>query len=144
MTAERLEQLMVLVVDGGASPAQHQELEAHLKMHPELAAELEAHRLLKHTTDGWVRRLDAELIHDQLQQSATAQLERRAGVALLLIGLAVLMGFGLVEAMLDETAPLWLRLGMGSSAAGALLLLLSAIRWRLKTSRDDAYKEIVR
>lgn len=142
MTQERLERLMVAVVDGVATPKEQAELSAHIKTRPELAEELESHMSVKSMTDGWVSRLDLDLAEDR--HRAGARLDARLGVSLLLAGLAVMMGFGVVEAMLEPEAPMWLRLGMGLSLGGSLLLLVAVIRWRLATWKSDAYKEIVR
>lgn len=142
MREERLERLMVAVVDGVATPEERRELEAHLETRPDLAEELEAHMAIKSMTDDWVGRLDLDLAEDA--HRAGAKLDARIGVSLLLAGLAVLTGFGVVEALLEPEAPLWLRAGTGLSAAGSLLLLVAVIRWRLATWKSDAYKEIVR
>lgn len=142
MTEERLEKLMVSVVDGVATPDEQRELSEHLKMRPELAAELESHMSIKSMTDEWVGRLELDLAEDRHRTSA--RLEARLGVSLLLAGLAVLTGFGLVEAMMAPDAPMWVRVGTGLSLGGSLLLLVAVIRWRLATLKSDAYKEIVR
>ena len=142
MTEERLERLMVAVVDGVATPDEHRELSEHLKSRPELADELESHMAIKSMTDEWVGRLDLDLAEDRYQSGA--RLDARLGVSLLLAGLAVLMGFGMVEAMLEPDAPMWLQVGMGLSLGGSLLLLIAVIRWRLATWKSDSYKEIVR
>ncbi|MEL6345034.1 MAG: hypothetical protein AAFV53_18100 [Myxococcota bacterium] len=144
MTEERLAELMVRVADQSASPAEQQELQDHLRHHPELQEELDAHMKINAITDDWMRRLDLDLAEDRFQVSATTRLELRLGTALVVVGLGTLSGFGLVEMLLDPAAPLWVKVGMSALAGGILVMLLSVIRWKLATRKSDAYQEIVR
>ena len=142
MNEDRLAQLMVSVVDGVATPQERDELMAHLKTRPELAVELEEHMALKSMTDDWVSRLDVDLVEDA--QVKSTRLEQRIGVALVLAGMAILVGFGLSELLLDPEAPLWLKAGMGLLHGGGILLLVSVIRHRLNTRKKDRYTEVIR
>ena len=144
MTDERLATLMVRVADGLATPAERRELDSHLRQHPNLSQELEAHMQIKAVTDQWVSRLDVDLAGDKHQAKASTQLEARLGLALLFVGVGILGGFGLAELMLDAEAPLWARLGTGATLGGLLVLLLSVIRARLATIKHDAYTEVIR
>jgi anti-sigma factor RsiW len=144
MTKERLAELMVRAADGLLPDAERQELHAYLAQDPMLQGELEAHMTIKAVTDGWTARLDADLAEDRHQAQATTRWEARIGVGLLVVGLGILMGFGLIEALLDPEAPLWLRAGLGLTTSGTIVLLFSVVRWRLATYTHDAYREIVR
>ena len=144
MTEERLAELMVRAADGLLPAAEQQELDRYLRDHPQLRADLEAHVQIKAVTDGWIARLDADLAEDRHQAQAMTRWEGRVGVGLLVVGLGVLMGFGLIEALMDPEAPLWLRGGLGFTVSGTLVLLFSVLRWRLATYQQAAYKEIIR
>lgn len=144
MTDERLATLMVRAADGLATQAEQRELDAHLRQHPELAQELEAHMQIKAVTDQWVQRLDVDLAQDQHARKISTQLEARVGLALLFVGIGVLGGFGLSELFLDPEAPLWVKIGLGSVLSGTLVLLISVIRARLAASKHDAYTEVIR
>ena len=65
MKEERFEELMVRVVDGVATAAERDELMNHAVSQPELQKELEAHMALKAVTDGWVDRLEVDLVEDR-------------------------------------------------------------------------------
>ena len=143
MTDIELEALMVAVVDGVASPSQREALHNHLKDHPELARELEEHMAIKALTDGWVRRLDVDLIEDKHREQPLTQAEGAIAGTLFLAGLAVLTGFGVVELFASD-APLWLQVGYGLMAAGGLVAAVSVIRWKWKTWKSDPYNEVVR
>ncbi len=144
MTRERFEELAVKVVDEVATPAEREELMAWVVEHPDSRRELEAHRALKAATDGWVARLTHDLVHDRHEARASTGAERVTGVALFVIGTAVLLAGGAVELFVDPEVPLWARIGVGGLVGGSLLLLISAVRWRLATHRDDPYREVIR
>ena len=99
---------------------------------------------MKAVTDGWVERLSYDLALDKHHASRLARLERGLGASLILVALSVLVGGGLMEALMDPAAPLWLKFGLGTLIAGTLVLVLSTIRWRSSTGKDDQYKEVIR
>ena len=143
MTDIELEALMVAVVDGVASPSQRETLHTHLKDHPDLARELEEHMAIKALTDGWIRRLDVDLIEDAHREQPLTRAEGAVAGGLFLAGAAVLTGFGVVELFASD-APLWLRAGYGLMAAGGLVAAVGVVRWKWKTWKRDPYTEVVR
>ena len=143
MNEERLERLMVQVVDAVATAAEREELMAHVVDRPDLAEVLAKHRALKAVTDGWVKRLDADLAQDEAA-AAPSQRLAQLGVAALVSGVAVLTGGGVVELFLEPTAPAWLRLGVALSAGGTVVLLGWAAYFRMKTGKRDPYNEVIR
>lgn len=144
MTDARREELMVKVADGVATPLEREELMADIAGDDELMRELEAHRALKATTDGWIERLKLDALEDAAVRSPVARAERAVGVSLVVGGTCVLGGFGLVELLLDPSAPLWVKLGTAAVLGGLALLLFSVVRWRLTTHAADKYKEVIR
>lgn len=144
MTQIEAEALMVAVVDGVASPSQREALMSYLKDHPGMARELEEHMSLKALTDGWVKRLEVDVIEDRHAAAPATRLAASLGAALVLAGLGVITGFGLAELLLDPSAPLWLRVGTGLGTAGGLILLIAVVSWKLKTWKRDPYTEVVR
>ncbi|MBT3218895.1 MAG: hypothetical protein HN348_07365 [Proteobacteria bacterium] len=144
MNQERFEELMVRVVDGVATPSEREELMNHVVSHSELQQELEAHMALKAVTDGWVERLEVDLVEDRQRAHPLSILERGIGWSLFLVGLALLMGFGMTELLLDAEVPIWVKIGTGALAAGCGVLFASVLRWRWSTSKSDKYKEVIR
>ena len=144
MNDERFEELMVRVADQVATPSEEEELMRYVAGRPDLQVELDAHRALKAVTDGWVDRLQLDVVEDAYRVSAVTRFEWGAGVALLLVGIGVMTGWGLVEALVDPAAPLWLKIGLGSSVAGTLVLIAAAVRWRIRTYAHDQYTEVIR
>ena len=144
MTEAHYEELMVKVVDQTASPAEREELMAHLAAHPELRAELDGQRALKAMTDGWVERLEHDLHLDAHEAGTLWKLESTVGW-MLLLGATVALCLGTVwELWLDPEVPLWLSIGMSLGAGGTVVLMASAIRWRMRTAAHDPYTKVIR
>ena len=144
MNREEFERVMTKVVDGVATPMEVAALETHLEAHPQLAAEYRRQAGLKALTDSWVQRLEGDLIEDSFNATKQTRVETRVGWSLFIIGTGLLFGGGIWAAIADPTAPLWLKIGIGSLAAGLCILFLSVVRWKRATSKHNAYKEIVR
>lgn len=143
MTEQRLEMLMVKVVDGVATAAEREELMTHVVDRPDLAEVLAKHRALKAVTDGWVKRLDADLAQDEASAAPSRRLAQ-LGVWALVAGVAVLTGGGLTEVFVDAAAPVWLKLGVGMVSGGTVALLAWAVSFRMRTGRRDPYNEVIR
>jgi hypothetical protein len=141
MTEDRLAELMVKVVDGVATPAEREELMAVVTRSPELTAELSAQRAVKAATDGWTRRLEADLRADRRERDGPNWLAG-LGVTLLLVSLVVLVSGAVAEVWLDD-APVWVKLGFGGGAASVAVLVTWAVWSRLRRGKDP-YEEVVR
>ncbi|MEY3209793.1 MAG: hypothetical protein RIT28_274 [Pseudomonadota bacterium] len=138
LSEDRLAELMVKVVDEVASPAEREELMSYLVAHPQDRAELDAQRALRAVTRGWGARLEADLrAHQASAWQLTAQ---RVGLALLLGGIALLLGFGLVEATFDAEVPWPVRLGVGALIGGLVLTVGGLVAQRLQ--HHDPYDDV--
>jgi len=144
MSEDRLAELMVKVVDGVATPAEREELMTVAVADPALMHELESQQAFKATTDGWMARLEADLMVDRDRASPVRNVERGLGVALILVGIALVWGWGWVELIMDPSAPLPIRFGIGAMFAGGLLLLFHVVRVRWLSGERDPYKEVIR
>jgi len=144
MTTEEFEILMVKSVDGVATPEERETLARHLAQHPELNEEYETQLAVKALTDGWVQRLEADLIEDRFRKNPLSRWEKGIGWTLFLVGFALLMGGGVSQVWIDPEVPLWARWGAGLLLSGILVLLFSVIRWKWNTSKNDPYKEVIR
>ncbi len=139
MTEAEREALIVRVVDGTATGAEREALMALAVNDGDLRAELEEHMALKAVTDGWVDRLRADLDPPDTGGGLVA-----VGVVALIVALGLLTGGTVYEVFRDPEAPVWLQIGMALGAGGATVLLLAAVRWRMKTAKNDPYTEVIR
>ena len=144
MTEERLAELMVKTVDGIAQPAEKEELMAHIADKPDLYRDYETQMALKMTTDGWVERLALDAVQDAHEAQTLSTVERGLGSTLVLLGFSILIGGAMYTAVIDSDAPLFLRIGFPLLGTCSLLLLGSAVRWKLTTGKSDKYTEIKR
>ena len=144
MTDERVEVLMVKVVDGVATAAEREELMTYIADKSHLKQELEMHQALKAVTDGWVDRLSLDLAEDRHNAQPLTRVWTGLGVTLFLFAIAVLGGGALVELLTVPDLPLWMKVGYTALAASFVVLLAAAIRWRWAVSKHDQYTEVVR
>ena len=144
MTEEKIEALMVKVVDELASDAERQELMTFLADRPELMKELEAHQALRAVSGGWVERLNQDLIAASGSASMSQGYGYSLGAILLFGGLAVLMLGGVAEFWADPEVPLWAQAGLSSLGMGSLILLIRAVYIRSTHYKHDPYREVQR
>lgn len=144
MNQDRLEMLMVKVVDEVASPSEREELMGLLHQRPGLLSEYESHLALKATTDQLVARLDVDLVSDHHAARPSVALEVAMGWLLFFVGLALVVGYVVYHFLSTPDVPLILRLGIAAISAGGLVLLASAIRARLAVRGVDRYSEVIR
>ena len=115
----------------------------------EVRAREEVERLvrLKAFTDHLVLREAPREAWDGFQAKIYNRRERGLGWLLLIIGVAVVGGYGLLRLALTLLAvaiPAVIRLGVFIAGAGLLVLLISVLRERLFTRKRDRYDDVVR
>ncbi len=143
MNESRLEELMVKVVDGVATPAEREELMAHVAQHPELRRELEEQQALQGATEGWMKRLEADLLADSHTSSASG-FEVILGTLLLLVPAVLLSGWAVFELFRDPEVPGGIALLVAAMAAGCLVLGWHVVRTRFLGGHKDPYDEVIR
>jgi ferric-dicitrate binding protein FerR (iron transport regulator) len=146
---DRAHALMMAALDGEASPADRQELEALLAGSAELTAEWQRFRRLKEVTASMKLHHPPEEIWDRYWMTTYRRTERGIAWILLAAGALVLAGYWVwhaVEAFFADTgAPLLLRAAIAAVAVGGLILVVSVVREKLFTARRDPYqKEVIR
>ena len=102
---------------------------------------------LKAFTDHLVLREAPREAWDGFQDKVYNRGERGLGWLLLIIGIAVVGGYGLLRlavVLLAAAIPVVVRLGVFVAVAGLLVLLVSILRERLFTRKRDRYDDVVR
>ncbi len=144
MRCEDAHVLVMKKVDGVLDEEEARTLEAHLEGCSSCQSEAADFLEHKDVTDLIRDRLQYDKALDRYWGGVYNRLEQRVGWSLVLIGISILVGFGMVHLCIDPQVPLWVRIGVGTGSAGGLLLLASVIRWRIVTGRKDKYTEVVR
>jgi Putative zinc-finger len=136
--------LMMKKVDGRIDPEEEAALAAHVEGCDECRAELADFTEHKQVTDMIRERLQYDAALDGYWKGVHNRLERGIGLGLFVVGIGIMGGFGLYAALSDPALSIWLRVGIGAMAGGALILLISVIRWRITTGKKDKYTEVIR
>ncbi len=149
MDRERIQALMMAVLDDECTEAERRQLHDLIAGHPELAVEWHRLRRLKEVTMTMGLRPPPEEIWDRYRESTLQRVERGIAWALVAAGGAVLAGWAswqwLTHWLADANVPLLVRVAGVALAAGLALLLISAARERWFLHRRDPYsREVVR
>lgn len=144
MSCDEYKILMMKQVDGRIDHDEGAALAAHIEGCDECRAELADFTEQKQVTDLIRERLLYDAALDGYWKGVHNRLERGIGLGLFIAGIGIMGGFGLYAALSDPAISIWLRVGIGAMAGGALILLISVIRWRISTSKKDKYTEVIR
>jgi len=140
--------LIMGYIDGELGPADIRRLEDHLAVCVHCRHEERGFRRLVEVTD--------ELVNDELPmidvdvawETIYRRLERSTGWLLLSAGLILLLAYGAWELLqgffLDPAAPLMVKLGIGATLGGGIVLLVSIGREVLTKYRGERYREVSR
>jgi len=111
---------------------------------PEIDRELKAQQ----ETTSAVRSVGLRELEDDVAERHRAgiynQLERRSGWVLVVVGLALVLGYSTYELLTEPDIHTVYRLGLAALIVGFGLLISGVLRTRMKLSRYDKYKEVIR
>lgn len=135
-------------IDGELPPADVRRLEDHLAVCVECRREEQEFRRLGEVTEAMLNEEIPALDIDDAWHSIYGRLERSTGWLLLSAGLILLLGYAgwqlLTEFFFNTEAPLIVRLGVGATLGGAVVLLVSIGREVLSKYRSERYREVKR
>ncbi len=139
---QRLEHLMMKAVDGMLTPQEKFELDERLAQDPQAQQELQAFVDIKASTDALADRIFMDAALDPIERHAPLAVQKREslGLALLGLGSAGLLGYGVYALLFKAALPLFLKLSFCGAGLG-LALLFAQIAWR-RMRTPDPYKEI--
>lgn len=126
----RIDELLAAVGRGDASDAEREELDMYAAEHPDLPARIEASARAGELGQGWLVRVESDERMQLHERTRTVRAERGVGLAMVLAGMA--LGFVSPAA------------GTVGILGGFVVLLYSFLRVRIKTHRDDPYKDVQR
>jgi len=145
---ERARRLMMARLDGELSGQEHQELERLLGENAGLRQEWEKLQRVKEVTGTMALKRPPEEVWDGYWRSVYNKAERGIGWILVSIGAIVLLSYGLWmmvgEILADADMPGFVKFFLFALLVGLAVLLVSVIREKLFTRKDDPYKEVER
>jgi len=147
MEDEEIQQLMMKVVDGLATPEESKALDEVVSGNEKWRTELRAYRKIKEVTDS----MQFKELPDSYWQGYWAnvyrQIERGIGWILMSIGAIVLIASGLYvllsEFFTDPNVSLIVKLGVSMGGFGAVVLLVSILRERCFARKHERYEKEV-
>jgi hypothetical protein len=148
MSEERNRELLMRVVDGIATDEERAKLERLVASDQTLKDEYTAMMKIKEVTDQMQYREMPDSFWADYWNGVYRRLERGVGWSLLVIGVALLAGFGIFELFrsffLNSSISIVLRGGLFVALLGSLVLLASIIREVFFARKRERYKEIQR
>jgi anti-sigma factor RsiW len=140
--------LLSAYVDGELDPGEVSRIEAHLEENEETRREVAKLRRLKDVTGALRLKEPQPEEWEQFWQSVYNRAERSFGWILLCLGLVVIGAWGLTEGLTallkTDQLPLLVRGSVLVLAAGALVLMISAVRERIYRRKRTRYKDVIR
>jgi len=84
---------------------------------------------------------DVEML-DKLESDLTSTVTRRGGMALLILGFCICVGFSLLMFFTASDVPFVVKLFYGLFIFGGLALFVSVLRQRMMTYKNDKYRKV--
>ena len=136
--------LMMGHIDGELGPEDEARFLEHVRACPECGKELTEYRKLAEMTDALKLKEPADFEWERIRRSLMYRIENRAGWLMVIAGLAVVLGWFLYELLLDWEIASCLRVGIVMFIVGFTLLLLSALKSRLRIKKFERYEAVER
>ncbi len=76
------------------------------------------------------------------RRQSTLNFIEKAGLALVVVGLGALAGYGLYAVMGAEDVPLIVRVALSTAAAGLMLVVVAVLVDRLRSRKAEAFEEV--
>ncbi len=144
MSCEETLVLLMGYIDDELEAAERVRVEEHLRDCPACTRELESYRRLGRTLDEMSFVEPSDVVWENFHKRLYNRAERTVGWVLAAAGVIMLIAYALYELFRTPEVASFVKVGVAALVIGALLLLTSVVRVRLRTYRVDKYKEIKR
>lgn len=129
-------------LDGELTQQQRQQVERLLDESPALRSELAELEKMQSTIKTLPHKEIGKERLNEMVSSSTQRVTQKSGWALYVVGLAVLVGWGLYQFSRDDEVHLVEKIATGMVLMGVVLLFVSVLRQRLSEARNDRYKDV--
>ncbi len=145
---ERTLYLIEKYIDGSLTEKESIEFENIIQNSPEIKKEVEEQKKIKEVLLKMKLKDPSKEVWDGYWLGIYNRLERGFAWIAISLGLLVIFGYSsyeMVKSMIRDTqTPPFVKIAMGVFIFGILILLWSLIREKIKTSKNDKYKEVQR
>jgi hypothetical protein len=147
MKDEEIQELMMKVVDGVASPREADALAEAIRGNEKWETDLRAFRKIKEVTDGMRFKQLPDSYWAGYWENIYRRLERGLGWILLSVGAILLLSLGAYQTLAglyaDPGISLAVKAGISAAVLGAIVLLVSVLRERLFARKHERYEREV-
>ncbi|RUO55651.1 zf-HC2 domain-containing protein [Pseudidiomarina homiensis] len=133
---QNIEPLISGALDNELTQQQRQQLHLHLasceacaNLYRELAEQRGAVKLGVQT-------------NDVLNESQSTRIWNAIGWSLLVLGLIPLVIYAIYQFSQDTSIPWWIKLTIGTTVLGLILLFINVLRQRMQAAKSDPYKKV--
>lgn len=131
-------------VDGEMTQQERREFEQQLATDTELAAEVAELRCLEDLTNSLQVAEPSDHEIRRFWESFYNRSEWQFGWGLLILGGAILAGYGLYELLASDAVPSMVKLGAVAALFGGAILFWNTLRLKLRAHRLDRYRGVMR
>ncbi len=136
--------LICKVVDGTATSDEEKTMNELAEKNPEVKAELDAQKNAVNS----IRSVGLPELDDSLRRQFVSgvynKLERKTGWILSILGIMLVLGYGVYEFLTEPDIHSIYRIGIAAIIIGFGFLFSSILRVHIKVSKNDKYKEVIR
>ena len=139
---EEIGSLISGYIDGELDPEQRAQVEAHLAECGACRDEVARYREMAEVVDTMRFREPPDDVWRQYWQGVYNRLERGTGWVIFVIGLAVLVAFGVYEFVTDPGVGALVKVLVATPIVGLIVLFISVWREKWIVNRSDKYKDV--
>lgn len=145
---ERTLYLIEKYIDNDLTEKESVELEKIIKNSPEIKKEIDEQKKVKEVLSKMKLKNPSKEVWDGYWLGIYNRLERGLAWVAISLGLLIIFGYSSYEAVQsiikDTHTPQFVKISLGVFFFGVLVLLWSLLREKIKTSKNDKYKEVQR
>jgi hypothetical protein len=147
MENEEIQQLMMKVVDGLASPKEEELLGEAIRGNERWESELRAFKKIKEVTENMQFKELPDSYWPGYWKDVYRRTERGLAWILMSIGLMIIIGFsayvGLSEFYADPDVSIAMKIGVSLAIVGGIIMIVSIVRERLFAKKHERYEKEV-
>lgn len=144
MNCEKMKPLLMGLLDDELTDEERVELNDHLIRCSSCRDELEQLKVVTKSLSSVSYHEPDDKILRKLWKNPLYRISQIAGLLLVILGNIALSGYGIYKIIVDKDEELFYKATVCAIVSGLVILLTVVIIQRLKTVKDDPYKEVMR